>query len=132
VAAAAAGVHARRRLCDARVARGGTRRRRDWYDDWVILARERFRQARLHALEALCLSLASSGRYAEAAEAGLAAVAGEPLRESAHRALIQAHLAQGNPGEAIRQYRLCRRLLHEQLGLEPSPQLDELVGALPV
>lgn len=103
----------------------------DWYDDWVVLARERFRQARLHALEALCLSLAARGRYAEAAEAGLAAVAGEPLRESAHRAVIRAHLAEGNPGEAIRQYRLCRRLLHDELGLQPSPQLEELVGALP-
>ena len=26
----------------------------DWYDDWVVLERERFRQLRLHALEALC------------------------------------------------------------------------------
>jgi DNA-binding SARP family transcriptional activator len=104
----------------------------DWYDDWVVLARERFRQARLHALEALCLSLAAAGRYAEATEAGLAAVAGEPLRESAHRVLIQAHLAQGNPSEAIRQYRLCKRLLLEQLDLPPSPQLKQLLAGLPV
>src|SRR5262245_47195757 len=26
----------------------------DWYDDWVVLDRERFRQIRLHALETLC------------------------------------------------------------------------------
>jgi DNA-binding SARP family transcriptional activator len=104
----------------------------DWYDDWVVVARERFRQARLHALEALCVDLASRGRYAEATEAGLAAIAGEPLRESAHRALIRAHLAEGNPGEAVRQYRLCRRLLHDELGLPPSAQLEELVAALPV
>ncbi|MGH8905015.1 MAG: hypothetical protein ACRD0K_00470 [Egibacteraceae bacterium] len=26
----------------------------DWYDDWVLIERERFHQLRLHALEALC------------------------------------------------------------------------------
>ena len=102
----------------------------DWYEDWVILARERFRQVRLHALEQLCLSLAARGRYAEASEAGVAAVAAEPLRESAHRALIRAHLAEGNAVEAIRQYRLLRRLLTTQLGLEPSLEAQSLVAGL--
>src|SRR5436309_7742296 len=27
----------------------------DWYDDWVLIERERFRQIRLHALEELCV-----------------------------------------------------------------------------
>src|SRR4029077_18810447 len=58
--------------------------------------------------------------------AGLAAVAGEPLRESSHRAVIRAHLADGNVAEAVRQYRLCRRLLNDHLGLEPSDQTDGL------
>src|SRR4029079_7200585 len=56
----------------------------DWYDEWVVLERERFRQLRLHALEALCERLVAAGRRGEAVQAGLAAVAGEPLRESAH------------------------------------------------
>ncbi len=104
----------------------------DWYEDWVILARERFRQVRLHALEQLCLSLAERGRYSEASEAGIAAVEAEPLRESAHRALIRAHLAEGNPGEAVRQYRLLRRMLATELGLEPSAEMERLVAGLPV
>ena len=98
----------------------------DWYDDWVVIERERFRQARLHALEALCRALARSGRYESAIDAGLAAVAGEPLRETAHRAVILVHLAEGNRGEALRQYEFCRRLLKEQLGLEPSLELERL------
>jgi DNA-binding SARP family transcriptional activator len=102
----------------------------DWYDDWVLLERERFRHLRLHGLEALCGVFARQGRYAEATEAGLAAVAGEPLRESAHRALIAAHLTEGNAGEAVRQYRLCHRLFAEQLGIAPSARLDELVAHL--
>jgi DNA-binding SARP family transcriptional activator len=103
----------------------------DWYDDWVFMEREHFRQLRLHALEALCVEMTSEGRFAEATEAGLAAVDGEPLRESAHRALIAVHLAEGNPGEALRQYRFFRRLLKEQLGLEPSRLMADLMQALP-
>jgi DNA-binding SARP family transcriptional activator len=104
----------------------------DWYDDWVLIEREHFRQLRLHALEQLCEELTASGRFAEAAEAGLAAVEGEVLRESAHRVLISAYLAEGNPGEALRQYRFFRGLLHEQLGLEPSQLMADLMGALPI
>jgi len=98
----------------------------DWYEDWVVLERERFRQMRLHALEALCNELASQGRYGEAVEAGLAAVAAEPLRESAHRAVMRAHLAEQNRGEALRQYAAFERLLREQLGLEPSLEMEKL------
>jgi DNA-binding SARP family transcriptional activator len=102
----------------------------DWYDDWVLLERERFRQLRLRALESMCTRLAAAGRLDEALEAGLLALAGEPLRESAHRALVALHLAEGNAAEALRQFRLCRRLLREQLGVEPSSLMLDLVGGL--
>jgi DNA-binding SARP family transcriptional activator len=102
----------------------------DWYDDWVMLERERFRQTRLYALETLCEDLAKAGSYALAVEAGLASVAAEPLRESAHRALIKAHFAAGNLNDAIRQYRLYRRLLSDQLGLEPSAEMERVIGSL--
>lgn len=98
----------------------------DWYDDWVVIERERFRQTRLHALESLCYALARRGRYDKAIELGLTAVADEPLRESAHRAVMRAHLAEGNRGEALRQYELCRRFLRERLGFEPSPETQRL------
>jgi DNA-binding SARP family transcriptional activator len=100
-----------------------------WYDeDWVLVERERFHQLRLHALEALCERLITAGRYGEAIDAGLAVVAAEPLRESAHRALIKAHLAEGNQGEACRQYQLCREILRDELGVEPSDALRELLS----
>jgi DNA-binding SARP family transcriptional activator len=104
----------------------------DWYDDWVLIERERFRQLRLHALETLCEDLAADGSYAAAVEAGLACVAAEPLRESAHRALIKVHLAEGNLGEAIRQYRLYRVLVLDELGLAPSAAMERMVESLPI
>lgn len=102
----------------------------DWYEDWVLLERERFRQLRLRALESMCTRLAAAGRLDEALEAGQLALVGEPLRESAHRALVRLHLAEGNAAEALRQYRLCRRLLLEQLGVEPSSLMLELIAGL--
>jgi DNA-binding SARP family transcriptional activator len=101
-----------------------------WDDDWAAPERERFRQLRLHALETLCHGLASNGRYGAAVEAGLAAVAGEDLRESAHRALIGAYLAEGNFGEAVRQYREFRGQLRAELDLEPSAAMEELVAGV--
>jgi DNA-binding SARP family transcriptional activator len=100
----------------------------DWPDDWVLIERERFRQLRLHALEALCELLTEAGRFGQAVDAGLAAVAGEPLRESAHRVLIQAYLAEGNRGEALRQYELYRKLAESELGAAPSPRLRALLA----
>lgn len=101
-----------------------------WYDDWVLIERERFRQLRLHALEGICERLLQFGRFGEAVEAGLTAVAGEPLRESAHRALIRAYLAEGNPFEAVRQFRSYAELLNDELGAEPSPMIRDLVQGL--
>jgi DNA-binding SARP family transcriptional activator len=104
----------------------------DWYDDWVLIERERLRQLVLRALERLSAHARATSRFADAVEAGLAAVAQEPLRESAPRLVVEAHLAEGNPGEAARQYRVYARLLHDQLGLEPSPLMRGLLAGLPV
>jgi DNA-binding SARP family transcriptional activator len=102
----------------------------DWYDDWVFLERERFQQVRVHALEALCDRLIAAGDYAVAADAGLAAIASEPLRESAHRALIRVHLAEGNYAVALRQYHRFRELLAKELGLEPSAAIKTLISSV--
>jgi DNA-binding SARP family transcriptional activator len=102
----------------------------DWYEEWIMLERERFRALRLRALDAVCERLILAGRLDDALDAGHAAVAGEPLRESAHRALVRVHLAEGNTGEAVRQYRLFRRLLLEGLGLEPSGRMEELMRSI--
>jgi DNA-binding SARP family transcriptional activator len=101
----------------------------DWYDDWVAIERERFRQLRLHALENLCRRLVAQRRYGEAIEAGLAAIDAEPLRESAHRAVIGVHLAERNLAEAIHQYESYRLLARRALGVDPSNELKAMLLA---
>jgi len=99
----------------------------DWYEEWVVAERERYRQLRLHALENLCMELVARRRFGQAVQAGLAAVAGEPLRESATLVLIRVYLTEGNAGEAIRQYDSFTRLLWNELRVSPSSAMRQAV-----
>ncbi|MEU1460955.1 BTAD domain-containing putative transcriptional regulator [Streptomyces sp. NPDC005727] len=98
-----------------------------WDEEWVLLERERLRQLRLHALDALAEALVHEGRPALALEAAWESVRTEPLRESAHRAAVAAHLAEGNLIEAVRHYRSFRRLLWDELRVEPSPRFSRML-----
>jgi DNA-binding SARP family transcriptional activator len=101
-----------------------------WYDEWVLVERERHRHLSLHALEALCEHLTATGRYGAAVLAGLAAVDREPLRESSHRALMKAHLAEGNAVEAIRRYRQYETLVSRELNCRPSAAMRSLLDGI--
>ena len=101
-----------------------------WTDDWVVIHRECFRQMRLRALESLCAHHRRAGRFRQAMTLALTAVSAEPLRESAHRQLVEVHLAEGNEAEAVRQYNVYRRMLGRELGLVPSPVMRHLVAPL--
>ena len=102
----------------------------DWTEDWVLMERESYHQLRLRALEALCRRLTAKGRFGQAVQAGLAAVSGEPLRESARLALIEAHLAERNVAAALREYEAFRQLLQDDLGLDPSEEMRALVEGI--
>lgn len=102
-----------------------------WYDDWVLLDRERLRQLRMHALEVLAERLAGAHRYGDAVQAAYSAVRAEPLRESAHRVVVRVHLAEGNLVEAVRAYDAFRIMLADELGVAPTRQMTDLVCRLP-
>jgi DNA-binding SARP family transcriptional activator len=85
---------------------------------------------RLHALEALAERRIKTGRLQEAEAACAAAIALEPLRESAYRLLIAALLAQGNRAEAVLRFRSYRELLVDELDVEPSAEFSSLLEDL--
>ena len=101
----------------------------DWYDDWVLVERERLRHLQLAALETLCDDLVRAGEITRAVDVGLRLVAMEPLRESSHRALAAAHLADDNVGEAARQFDGYRELVKRELGVDPSSAFVEMSPA---
>jgi DNA-binding SARP family transcriptional activator len=98
-----------------------------WTDQWVEAERDWFRELRLRALEVLSERFRVRGDHFHAHETALAAVRADPLRESAHRRLIELHLADGNPAAALRQYASYRSQLRAELGVNPSPEIRRLV-----
>ncbi|MET0419035.1 MAG: BTAD domain-containing putative transcriptional regulator [Actinoplanes sp.] len=100
-----------------------------WDEDWLLLERERIRQVQIHALEALAHRLLRRGRHLEAIEAAFAAIAEEPLRESAHAALIEIYLAERNVAQAHSQLDHYAALLWSELAIRPSLELTNRVAA---
>ena len=100
-----------------------------WYDDWVLAARERLQQLRLGALDALASTRRAQQRRHEALQAARAAIRVEPLHESAHRAIAQTHLDNGDIVEAVEHYERFRAMLDRELGLPPSEHFTHLVQA---
>lgn len=102
----------------------------DWYDDWVVAERERFRQIVLRGLTTLVPRLIGRGRTAEAIHVGSQAVRLESLSETAHQVLIAAYLAAGDRVGAVRHYHEYEAVLQDELGLGPSDATIALVEDL--
>ena len=100
----------------------------DWDEEWVVANRERYRMARLAALESAACALLDRGQPGLALLAALAVVDAEPLRESARRIVMRIHLAQGNAVEAIQEHHRYQRLLRCEFDVDPSAEMDELLS----
>jgi DNA-binding SARP family transcriptional activator len=94
-----------------------------WHEEWALGEQDSFRMLRLQALEAACRSMTRAGDLPLAVQAGSAALAAEPLRESAAAALIEALLQQGNRYEAARFFGEFCVLLKRELGVDPAPAM---------
>ncbi|MEU8992873.1 bacterial transcriptional activator domain-containing protein [Streptomyces sp. NPDC048558] len=98
-----------------------------WTEEWLILERERWDQERVYALESLSQQLLTAERYLPALQAALTAIAVDPIRETAHRTLIEVHLAEGNVACAIKRYQDYRAFLQRELRVAPSPQMTQML-----
>ncbi|MDN5747711.1 MAG: transcriptional regulator [Pseudonocardia sp.] len=99
----------------------------DWLDEWLLLERERWDQIRLHALEKLALDLLAADSYYPALEAAYAAIAVDPVRESAHRTVMQVYLAEGNTVSAHKHYQRYQASVQREIGVPPSRQMTDLL-----
>lgn len=101
-----------------------------WYEDWVTAEQEKWRRLRLSVLERLARLLLARDDIGAALAAACAAIAIEPLRESAQALRIECYLAEGNNAEALRAYRAFSVRLRQEFGVSPSPVISDLFRPL--
>jgi YVTN family beta-propeller protein len=91
---------------------------------------ERLEELRLEALEERLAADLARGRHAEVVNEAEALVREHPLRERLRAEAMLALYRCGRQSEALAVYREGRRLLDEELGIEPGPELRELEQAI--
>jgi SARP family transcriptional regulator, regulator of embCAB operon len=94
--------------------------------DWVSAERGRLRGVLVRAYDVLARVWLDRGDLPLAIRTADELVALEPYRESGTRLLMRAHLAAGDRAEAVRAYERCRRLLADELGVDPDPRTEAL------
>ncbi|ANW22546.1 AfsR/SARP family transcriptional regulator [Streptomyces clavuligerus] len=86
-------------------------------------AREELGQRRLAAVEALASALGELGEHARAAATLRAEAVAHPLRQSLSAALMLALARSGRPRDAADWFNRTRRLLMDEAGVAPGPEL---------
>jgi DNA-binding SARP family transcriptional activator len=99
----------------------------DWDEPWLEASREELRQLRLISLEAVAAAYLRESLPASALAVALRVACDEPLRESAHRLVVQAHLDQGNWAAATHHYMRYRSQLWAELQLLPGADMEALM-----
>ena len=89
------------------------------FEEWAMLRREHLREAATQALRALARHFANHGDYATSARYTTRLLTLDPWSEEAHRDLMWLYVRQGQRAAAAAQYQDCRRILEQELGIEP-------------
>lgn len=97
-----------------------------FYEDWIVLERERLRAAFERKLGNLLDGLVAERLWNEALRWGETWIAGGGAPEPAYRALMLAQAGLGNLAGAALQYQRCVDALEAELGVAPSEKTRKL------
>jgi DNA-binding SARP family transcriptional activator len=100
------------------------------YSEWAAPLRYHYNGRVLSTLTAAADAALSLGDADAALANADAALARDRFHEAAHRARILALYMLGRQHEALQAYMTCRRVLDEELGLEPMPETRALQKAI--
>ena len=90
------------------------------FEDWLAAERQRWRERALDGLERLLAMEIACGAAESAVRTATRLLALDPVRESAHRALIELYARRGQRAAALRQYQRCVDVLRRELGVAPD------------
>ena len=100
------------------------------FEEWLLFERQRLRDLARQGLARLLDRHIASGAHDEAGAVARRLLALDPLREVAHRALMQIYAEQGQTALALRQYQICRDGLRGELGVRPEAETERLYEAI--
>jgi predicted ATPase/DNA-binding SARP family transcriptional activator len=96
------------------------------FEEWKLVHREALRQHVLDALTYLTNEYEQRADYSAARRYAMRQLELDPWREESHCQLMRALALSGQRSAALVQYETCRRVLLEELGVEPSAKTREL------
>jgi len=96
------------------------------FEEWTLVEKERLRSQALQALHILATHHVRQGEYALAIHYTARLLALDPWREEAHRQMMWLLAHTGQRSAALAQYETCRRILAEELGVEPMAETTAL------
>lgn len=100
------------------------------FEEWVIPERECLRARHTEVLHRLIDLHLAAADLDDAVVCARRLLVRDPTDEVAHRGLMRAHIAQGQRGEAVAQYRRCAVALDREFGLRPGPETTALFEEL--
>jgi DNA-binding SARP family transcriptional activator len=96
------------------------------FEEWALFTRERLTRQMVSALHHLTALYAQRGDFAQAQACAWRQVELAPWDEAAHQQLMRTLALGGQRSAALAQYEACRRLLAEELGVEPAQETTQL------
>ena len=102
----------------------------DLYEDWTMVERERLANAYVDMLDRLAANYIEGGWLRESIGACYRALEKDRCHENSHRLLMTCYARMGQRDRAVRQYRLCERVLDQEYGASPSPETRHLYQSL--
>jgi DNA-binding SARP family transcriptional activator/predicted ATPase len=96
------------------------------FEEWALFTREQIGRQMSSALHRLAATYEQCGEYEQAQSYAWRQVELEPWDEAAHQQLMRTLALGGQRGAALAQYESCRRLLAEELGVEPAAETTRL------
>ena len=96
------------------------------YEEFAQAEITRLTELRLAAVDSRLAALVATGREAEAIPEAEAVLGDHPLHEGVWASLIRALYRVGRQGDALGAYDRARRLIGEELGIDPGPGLQKL------
>ena len=96
------------------------------YDEWVDEQRTYYRDQYLRILEKLAGAAQEASEWERSLALAQKILRDDPFREEVHCRVMRAHAALGNRVAVKEQYETLRRLLREELGVEPAQETQKV------